>query len=339
MRRSVLMAAVLLLALPALLVAAPKGDAPRPDPKRVPALPSHIERVAPSIVGIHVEVPSDRPSVATLGAERWGSGVIFDPAGYALTVSYIVLDAAWIDVTLRDGRKVPAKLVGLDLESGLGVVKLDGPGPWQAATLGDSTKMAVGDLTGTVGLLDDGTLVAVPGKVREIKPFAASWEYMLDRAILVAPYSPAFGGAALVDATGAVVGITSLRLGEAPFVNLAVPIEQFLGGKQELIAKGRVESRRPRPWIGLYTQELVGGGVIVAGVSPIGPARTAGFRPGDVIVRVNGALVSSQAEFYRRLWLGLVGQDVQLVVMRDARLEAITVRPVDRYRLLKTSDQ
>ena len=52
-----------------------------------------------------------------------------------------------------------------------------------------------------------------------------------------------------------------------------------------------------------------------------------------------GAEVSSQAEFYRRLWLGPVEQDVQLVVMRAARLEAITVRPVDRYRLLKTSDR
>ena len=79
--------------------------------------------------------------------------------------------------------------------------------------------------------------------------------------------------------------------------------------------------------------------MVVAGVSPIGPARAAGFRPGDVIVRVNGTEVSSQAEFYRRLWLGPVEQDVQLVVMREARLEAITVRPVDRYRLLKISDR
>jgi hypothetical protein len=79
MRRSALIAAVLLLALPALLVAAPKGDAPRPDPNHVPALPSHIERVAPSIVGIHVEVPPDRPSVATLGAERWGRDVTVRP--------------------------------------------------------------------------------------------------------------------------------------------------------------------------------------------------------------------------------------------------------------------
>jgi S1-C subfamily serine protease len=339
MLRAVLRFVVLLLTAPAILGFAPQGGTPRPDPNRVSVLPSHIERVAPSIIGIQVEVPPDRPSAATLGALRWGSGVIFDRAGYALTVSYVLLDASWIQVTLRDGRKASARLVGLDLESGLGVIKLDGPGPWPAAALGDSTKVAPGSVTGTVGLDGEGALVAVPGKVHAIRSFAASWEYMLDRAFLVAPYNPAFGGAALVDSAGAVVGIASLRLGEAPFVNLAIPIEQFLAGKDELIAKGRVASRRPRPWLGLYTRERDGGGVVVAGVSPIGPARTAGFRPGDVIVRVNGTEVSSQADFYRRLWLGPVEQDVQLVVMREARLEAITVRPVDRYCLLQTSDR
>jgi S1-C subfamily serine protease len=338
MRRVASIAAVLLLALPALPAAAPQSAAPRLDPKRTSALPTHIEHVAPAVIGIHVEVPPDRPSAATLGAERWGSGVLFDAAGYALTVSYVLLDAARVDVVLRDGRKVGAKVAGLDLESGLGVIKLDGQGPWPAAALGDSTKIAVGDVTGTVGMDEDGSLVGTPGSVKSIKPFAASWEYMLDRALIVAPYNSAFGGAALVDQTGALVGITSLRLGEAPFVNLAIPIEQFLGGKDELIAKGRVESRRPRPWIGLYTREI-DGGVVVAGVSPIGPARTAGFRPGDRIVRVNGEQVSSQAEFYRRLWQGGVGQDVQLVVMREARLEAITVRSVDRYRLFQSSDR
>jgi len=339
MRRALLPAAALLVALPAVAAAAPQSAAPRLDPNRISGVPSHIGRVAPAIIGIRVEVPPDRPSVATLGAARFGSGVIFDAAGYALTVSYVLLDAGRIGVTLQDGRKVSATLTGLDLESGLGVLKLDGPGPWVTAALGDSTRVAVGDVTGTAGRDEDGALVASPGKVQAIQPFAASWEYMLDRAFVVAPYNRSFGGAALVDAAGAVVGITSLRLGEGPFVNLAIPIEQFLAGKDELIAKGRVASRRPRPWLGLYTRELDGGGVVVSGVSPIGPARAAGFRPGDVIVRVNGAEVSSQADFYRRLWLGLVGQDVQLVVMRAARLEAITVRPVDRYRLLKTGDR
>ena len=336
MRRAAPIAAALLLALPALLAAAPQFGAPRPDPKRVPALPSHIEHVAPAIIGIHVEVPPDRPSAATLGTERWGSGVLFDATGFAVTVSYVLMDAERVEVVLRDGRKVDATVAGLDLESGLGVIRLDGLGPWPAAALGDSTKIAVGDVTGTVGMDEDGSLVATPGTVKSIKSFAASWEYMLDRALFVAPYNSAFGGAALVDQTGAVVGITSLRLGPAPFVNLAIPVEQLLGGKDELIAKGRVESRRPRPWIGLYTRET-DGGVVVAGVSPIGPSRTAGFRPGDRIVRVNGEQVSSQAEFYRRLWMGSPGQDVQLVVMREARLEAITVRSVDRYRLFQTT--
>ena len=338
MRRAATLAAVLLLALPALIAAAPQSGLPRLDPKRVSALPSHIQHVAPAVICIHVEVPSDRPSAATLGAERWGSGVLFDAAGYALTVSYVLIDAARIEVLLRDGRKVEAKVAGLDLESGLGVIKLDEPGPWPAASLGDSTRMAVGDVTGTVGMDEDGALIATPGTVKSIRSFAASWEYMLDRALFVAPYNSAFGGAALVDQTGAVVGITSLRLGEASFVNLAIPIEQFLGDKEELIAKGRVESRRPRPWLGLYTRET-DGGVVVAGVSPIGPARTAGFRPGDRIVRVNGEAISGQADFYRRLWLGWAGQDVQLVVMRATRLEAITVRSVDRYRLFQPKDR
>ncbi len=338
MRRAATVAVVLLLALPALVAAAPQSGVPRLDPKRASALPSHIQHVAPAVIGIHVEVPSDRPSAATLGADRWGSGVLFDAAGYALTVSYVLIDAARVEVLLRDGRKVVAKVAGLDLESGLGVIKLDEPGPWPVASLGDSTRMAVGDVTGTVGMDEDGALIATPGTVKSIRSFAASWEYMLDRALFVAPYNSAFGGAALVDQTGAVVGITSLRLGEASFVNLAIPIEQFLGDKEELIAKGRVESRRPRPWLGLYTREA-DGGVVVAGVSPIGPARTAGFRPGDRIVRVNGEAISSQADFYRRLWLGLAGQEVQLVVMRATRLEAITVRSVDRYRLFQPTDR
>jgi len=330
--------AALLLSLPAVLGAAPQASPPRIDPKRASALPSHIEHVAPAIIGIHVEVPPDRPSALTLGAERWGSGVIFDAAGYGLTVSYLLIDATRIDVQLRDGTKVEAKIAGLDLESGLGVIKLEGSGPWPAATLGSSAGLTVGALTGTVGMDEGGELVATPGAVKSIRPFAASWEYMLDRALFVAPYNAAFGGAALVDQTGAVVGITSLRLGDAPFVNLAIPIEQFLGGKDELIAKGRVESRRPRPWLGLYTRET-DGGLMVAGVSPIGPARMAGFRPGDLIVRVNGQEVTSQADFYRRLWLGSPGQDVQLVVMRATRLESITVRSVDRYRLFPTNDR
>jgi S1-C subfamily serine protease len=286
------------------------------------------------VVGIKVRVPLDRPSAFTLGHERWGGGVIFDPSGYAVTVSYVLLDAAMIQVSLRDGRVVPARLVGLDLESGLGVIKLEGDGPWPSAPLGDSTRVSVGEATATVGVSDENELVVTQGSVLEIRSFAGYWEYMLDRAFVVAPYNSAFGGSPLVNVKGEVIGITSLRLGDPPHVNLAIPIEHFTASKDELLAKGRALSRRPRPWLGLYTVATQAG-VVVAGMSPAGPARQAGFQRGDLIVRINGEGVGGQEEFYRKLWQGQVGQELTLVVLRESRFHVIKVRPVDRYDLLR----
>ena len=342
MRRPIavsMFALVVLTSWSTALPAAPREENRAPAPGQLSPLPSYVRRVEPAVVGISVRVPQNRPSAATLGEERWGSGVIFDAKeGYALSVSYALLDAEQIEIALRDGRKVPAKLVGLDLEVGLGVVKLLGKGPWPAAAFGDSTRTAAGDVAGTVGVVEDGGLVAVAGHVDAVRPFAAAWEYMLDRAFIVSPHNRAFGGAALVDAGGRVVGITSLRLGEPPYVDLAIPVQKFLAGKDELLSRGRVVSRRARPWLGLYTVPREGD-LVVAGVSPVGPARSAGFREGDVIVRLNGAKVASQEDFYTRLWQGAVGDEVQLIVQRAARFEAISVRPADRYRVYRTSDR
>jgi S1-C subfamily serine protease len=274
--------------------------------------------------------------VLTLGHERWGGGVIFDASGYAVTVSYVLLDAALIQVSLRDGRVVPAKLVGLDLEHGLGVLKLEGDGPWPSAPLGDSSRVAVGEATATIGVNDDNELVITQGSVQEIRSFAGYWEYMLDRAFVVAPFNPAFGGSPLVNVQGEVIGVTSLRLGDRPHVNLAIPMEHFAASKDELLSKGRVLSRRSRPWLGLYTLPAEAG-VVVAGMSPVGPARQAGFQRGDVIVRLNGEGVDSQEDFYRKLWQNQVGQEITVVVLRESRFHVIKVRPVDRYDLLRTS--
>ena len=328
-----------LLLLPAGLLAAPKGSERRPEPSGLPGLPASAQAVAPAVVGLRVQVPRDRPSAATLGAERSGSAVIFDAAGFAVTVSYLLLDAERIEVTLRDGRTVPARLVGLDLEVGLGIVKLAWPGPWPAARLGDSTTITAGDRTSTLGMSDDGDLVATQGRIAEIRRYSAPWEYMLDRAFIVSPSNPAFGGGAVVSAAGTVVGITSLRLGERPSVNLAIPIEKFLAGKDELLARGRVESRRPRPWLGLWTETQDGGGVVVLGVTPAGPAAAAGFRRGDAIVTIGGRSVASQEEFYARLWEHRVGELVEIVVEREARRQSITVRPADRYRVYRTTEK
>src|SRR5262249_60232374 len=107
------------LILPPTAFSAPPHPEPRLDPRRVSPLPPQIRRVQPAVVGIRVEAAHDRPSVATLGAERWGSGVIFDADhGYVLTVSYVLLDAERIEVSLPDGPRVPARLVRPRLAAG-----------------------------------------------------------------------------------------------------------------------------------------------------------------------------------------------------------------------------
>jgi S1-C subfamily serine protease len=328
-------ALLMMLGLPAGVWAVPQETGTNPPPAMPAAQPAHVRRVEPAVVGIKTQIPLDRPSVRALGAERWGSGVLFDPAGYAVTVSYVLTDAEIIQVSLRDGRSVPATLVGIDQEAGLGVIKLNEAGPWPFAALGNSAKVTAGDATATIGVKDDNALVVTQGSVQEIRPFAGYWEYLLERAFIVAPYNPSFGGSPLVNTQGEVIGITNLRVGENPPVNVAIPIELLVGSKDELIARGRVLSRPSRPWLGLYTVEI-NDAVVVAAFSPTGPARQSGLQRGDVIVRVNGEKVEGQEDFYRKLWKGKAGDEIALVVLRESRFEVITVRSADRYQFQRT---
>jgi S1-C subfamily serine protease len=322
----------LLLSLPALGLAAPSSQDRRLHPGDVSIMPTFIKRVEPAIVALRVRNAERANSSARLGTRRFGSGVIFDQRGYVVTVSYLLLDAVAIEARGRDGRIVGARVVGLDLDAGLGVVKLEGDGPWPAATLGDSRAVASGARTGTVGVDEHNDLVPVTGAVHAIQRFSAYWEYMLDRALIVAPASPQWGGSAVVNDRGEVVGIASLRLGEPPHVNLAIPIEKFAPVKDELIASGQIASRPPRPWLGLYTVALPDG-LVVSETSPVGPAARAGFRQGDRILKINGVAISSQEEFYEQLWSRRAGDLIELSVKRNDQVHVITVPSVDRHRL------
>src|SRR6266850_7507782 len=323
---------VSLLLLPTVTLGAPAAPERRLNPNEISALPSFVKRVEPAIVALHVKNDERAVSSTRLGSRRFGSGVVFDARGYVLTVSYLLLDAVSVEARGRDGRAVPARVVGLDLDAGLGVVKLAGNGPWPAATLGDSSTVVPGARTGTVGVDEDNDLVQVSGAVHAVRRFSAYWEYMLDRAIIVTPASPQWGGSAVVNERGEVVGIASLRIGDPPHVNLAIPIEQFVPVKDELIASGRIASRPPRPWLGLYTIAMPEG-LVVSELSPVGPASRAGFRQGDRILKVNGVAVASQGEFYEQLWSRRAGDLIELAIERDKQVHIITVPSVDRHRL------
>ena len=168
----------------------------------------------------------------------------------------IVLDAARIDVTLGDGRRVTARVVGHDFESGLARIRLDPAGaPYPAAQLGQSAGLAVGQPAAIVGMGATGPAAGVLVRVTSVGPFVAYWEYLLDRAVYVAPHHPAFGGAALVDSAGALVGVVSLRL---PAGHLAIPIDLLAPARDALVRTGR-PARPPRPWLGIPPSWLTAG--------------------------------------------------------------------------------
>jgi S1-C subfamily serine protease len=305
----------------------PAPAAPRPEPGPTAGTPSAVTRVRPAVVAIHARVPPDRPSVATLGEERAGSATVIESDGLAVTVGYLVLEAVRIDVTLEDGRRTMATVVGHDFESGLALIRLDpGAGPYAAARVGQSAGLAPGQPAAIVGVGTPAPTVGVMAKVTSIGPFVAYWEYLLDRAVFVAPHHPAFGGAALVDPDGALVGVVSLRLAAG---HLAIPIDLLGPVRDALVRTGR-PARPSRPWLGVRAVAL-DGGVGIAGVSPTGPAHAAGLRVGDVILRLNGERVADVEAFYRRLWVQPVDQPLELSVWREGALQTVTVRPRDRY--------
>jgi serine protease Do len=136
----------------------------------------------------------------------------------------------------------------------------------------------------------------------------------------------------VVDDRGHVIGIVSLRVGDPPYVNIAIPVDSFTPVKDELIAAGRVLSRRPRPYLGLHTI-AVSGAVFVEGFNEVGPARAAGFRRGDEIIRVDGVAVRTQEQFYEQMWRRQAGDTIEVAVRRDEQVRVISVRSIDRYRL------
>jgi S1-C subfamily serine protease len=111
--------------------------------------------------------------------------------------------------------------------------------------------------------------------------------------------------------------------------NLFVPIDLLKPLLGDLLANGR-SSARPRPWIGVNTQE-VQGNVIVTRVSAESPAEAAAIRVGDVIVGVAGQALTGQADFYNKLWSrGEAGIEIVLDVLREGRVQKIPIKSIDR---------
>ncbi len=295
-----------------------------------------LDRVLSSVVGLHSIVPQDAFSAETLGTERAGNGVLIDD-GLVLTIGYLITEAETVWLHLGDGRVVEGHALGVDFESGFGLVQALGRIDLDPLPLGSSRGTQIGDrvVVGGAG----GRTRSVACQIAAKQEFAGYWEYLLSEAIFTYPAHPNWGGTGLISTRGELIGIGSLQLererdGKAEHVNMIVPIDLLTPVLDDLRKFGRV-NKPARPWLGMYSTEI-DNRVVVIGISAKGPAARAELKAGDVILAVKGEKISSQTAFYRKLWaLGPAGVDVPLTVYHDGVTFDVTLTSIDRAKLLK----
>ncbi|MBR0810197.1 serine protease [Bradyrhizobium diazoefficiens] len=295
-----------------------------------------LDRALASVVGLHAIVPPDAFSAETLGTERAGNGVVIDD-GLVLTIGYLITEAESVWLHRADGRVVEGHALGFDSETGFGLVQALGQLDIEPLPLGSSAATRIGDrvVVGGAG----GRTRSVASQIVAKQEFAGYWEYLLDEAVFTYPAHPNWGGTALLNEHGELIGIGSLQLdrerdGKAEHVNMVVPIDLLKPILDDLRKFGRV-NKPARPWLGLYSTEI-DNRVVVIGISTNGPAARAELKTDDIILAVDGDKVTSQTAFYKKLWsLGSAGVDVPLTVHHQGVTFDVTVTSTDRFKLLK----
>jgi S1-C subfamily serine protease len=295
-----------------------------------------LDRALSSVVGLHSIIPNDAFSADHLGTERAGNGVLIED-GLVLTIGYLITEAEAVWLHLGDGRAVQGHALGFDSETGFGLVQALGRIDLEPLPLGSSAEAQTGDrvVLGGAG----GRTRSVASHIAAKQEFAGYWEYLLDEAIFTCPAHPNWGGTGLISSRGELIGIGSLQLerereGKAEYVNMIVPIDPLKPVLEDLRKFGRV-NKPARPWLGMYSTEIENK-VVVVGISAKGPAASAELKTGDVILAVGGEKISSQTQFYRKLWsLGPAGIDVPLTVYHEGVTFDVVLASTDRMKLLK----
>lgn len=301
------------------------SSAQSPDWQRVAAA------VQASVVAIEVQTQSG-------GGQ--GSGVIIDDDGHVLTNNHVVSGAQGnVRVTLTDGRMLEGEVVGTDASTDLAVVRLlDAPDDLQAAALGDSDDVTVGDpvmaVGNPLGLANTVTTGIVSAVDRPVSTQEVGGESAVTNAIQIdAAVNPGNSGGPLFDATGRVVGITSsiATLSQASGsigLGFAIPVNLTKNIASQLIADGQAE----HAFLGVSLSDgtatadgVTRRGAVVESVSDGSPAAAGGVQAGDVIVAIGEDAVGGAESLTAFVRSMASGDDATLTVVRDGRAVELDV--------------
>ena len=300
------------------------------------------EDILNAIVKVKASIPHNASTAKILGTNREGNGVVIDGRGHILTIGYLILEAETIEVRTIQGDMVSARFVAYDYETGFGILRAEPPLSVKPLKFGQSSKLREGDPILMVGF--GGPEEVLGSRVVSRKEFAGYWEYLLENAIYTSPPYSNYGGAALIDHKGELLGIGSIftrlsvpGLGFMP-CNMSVPIDLLKPILSDLIDSGR-SAKPPQPWLGVHADEAHGR-VFIIRLTPGGPAEKAGVKVGDIILAVDQIPVKGLADFFRQIGrLGPAGVKVPLSILQETTVRRISVQSADRYQFLQVSRQ
>ncbi len=276
-----------------------------------------------------------------------GSGVVIDAErGLVLTNAHVVDAVDSVEVTFAEGRQLDGEVVGSDPVTDLAVVRVRGVRDLQAAPLGDSEALEVGDwaiaLGSPYGLERTVTLGIVSSLHRDINSLGFS-DKRLDLIQTDAAINPGNSGGPLIDAAGRVIGINTLvRSGPGAGLGFAIPINLARRVADQLASGGQVV----HPYLGLQLVPLTArrarennrdpaallqlperDGALVQRVLENSPAEGAGLRRGDLVVSVAEQLIRDPAALLQRVDRSEVGQPLAITVLRGQRELTLSIRP------------
>jgi S1-C subfamily serine protease len=301
------------------------------------------ERVSPAVVNI--EVHSQRGSTSrsdprlTPDVRGNGSGFLFTPDGFILTNSHVVHGAAQLMVTLADGRREEAELIGDDPDTDVAVVRMHAP-QLVPARLGDSDSIRVGQLVVAIGNPYGFQCTVTAGVVSALgRSLRSQSGRLIDNVIQTdAALNPGNSGGPLVTSRGEVIGVNTAVILPAQGLCFAIGITTatFVAGR--LIKDGRIT----RGSLGVAGQNVplvrhlvrrhtlpVTSGMLVLSVEPHSPAQRAGVRPGDVLVGYAGRPVAGIDDLHRLLVEAQVGRAAPLLVIRSGEILTLEIVAAD----------
>jgi serine protease Do len=311
-----------------------EGQAAAPEPELVRlniALTRLAEQLKPALVQIRVRRPTEEPDPEEGPRRALGSGFVIHPSGYVVTNAHVVERSATVQVRLASGRRLAGTVVGRDRRVDLALVKVDAPGPLPVLPLGDSDRLAVGELVLALGhpfgLEQTVSLGIVSRKGAPLGAAAPGFDFIQTDAAV----NPGNSGGPLVDMSGQVVGVNTMAARNGS-IGFAIPVNLIKGLLPQLLANGTVEWG----WLGVRIDEITEDnvrdygldaprGVGIEGVLPGQPAAQAGLRAKDVVLEVDGRAIASPRELQRVIATTPVGTPVRVSLWRDGQAQELTV--------------